>query len=77
MIDGKLLINRQSEISLRKQCQLLGLPRSSFYYLPKGESKENLEIMGHMDRHILEEPTAGVLIMQSMLKDMDISASYE
>ena len=77
MIDGKLLINRQSEISLRKQCQLLGLPRSSFYYLPKGESKENLEIMGHMDRHILEEPTAGVLTMQSMLKDMDISASYE
>ena len=30
-----------------------------------------------MDEHILEEPTAGVLTMQSMLKDKGIFASYE
>lgn len=30
-----------------------------------------------MDKHILEEPTAGVLTMQSMLKDRGVFASYE
>jgi len=77
MIDTKLLINKNSKLSLRKQCDLLCLPRSSYYYSPKGESEENLTIMGIMDKHILEEPTAGVLTMQSMLKDHSISASYE
>lgn len=30
-----------------------------------------------MDKHILEEPTAGVFTMQSMLQDQGIAASYE
>jgi len=30
-----------------------------------------------MDKHIMDEPTAGVLTMQSMLKDQLIHASYE
>jgi putative transposase len=30
-----------------------------------------------MDRHILEEPTAGVLTMQSMLMEKGVSAGYE
>ena len=77
MIDIKLLINNDSKLSLRKQCDLLGFPRSSYYYKPKGESEQNLEIMGLMDKHILEEPTAGVLTMQSMLKDLGKLASYE
>jgi len=77
MIDIKLLIDNRSSLSLRKQCTLLNLPRSSYYYTPKGESQENLMIMELMDKHILEEPTAGVLTMQSVLKDQSISASYE
>ncbi len=77
MIDIKVLINESSKLSIRKQCDLLALPRSSYYYMPKGEPQENLEIMATMDKHILEEPTAGVLTMQSMLKDIGILASYE
>ncbi len=65
MIDLKVLINESSKLSVRKQCDLLALPRSSYYYTPKGEPQENLEIMATMDKHILEEPTAGVLTMQS------------
>jgi putative transposase len=76
MIDIKLLTD-QSKLSLRKQCELLGLPRSTYYYTPKGESQENQTIMELMDKHILEEPTAGVLTMQSMLKDLSIIVSYE
>ena len=34
-------------------------------------------VMKLMDKHILEEPTAGVLTMQSMLKDNGLHCSYE
>lgn len=75
----KELISQQKDLSLsiRNQCELLNLSRSSLYYKPIGEKPENLEIMQIMDKHILEEPTAGVLTMQSMLEDKDIKASYE
>ena len=77
MIDLKLLIEKSKQLSIRHQCELLNLNRSSYYYLPKGESEENLLIMKLMDSHIMEEPTAGVLTMQSMLKDKGIYVGRE
>jgi putative transposase len=77
MIDPMVLIDKKDTMSIRKQCELLEIPRSVYYYESKGESQENTEIMGLMDKHILEEPTAGVLTMQSMLKDNGILAGYE
>ncbi len=61
------LIENQHKFSIRKQCTLLSIHRSGFYYTPKGESQENLEIMRIMDEHYLEHPTEGVLNMQDML----------
>lgn len=55
----------------------MDINRSKIYYQSRGERSENLEIMQIMDKHILEEPTAGVLTMQSMLKDKGIAAGYE
>jgi putative transposase len=77
MIDMKLLIDRKDKMSIRKQCDLLDISRAGFYFKPKGESKQNMQIMEIMDKHILEEPTAGVLTMQSMLEDREIQAGYE
>lgn len=77
MIDLKLLIDRRHALSIRKQCEILEINRSGLYYEPKGEPQENLEIMEIMDKHILEEPTAGVLTMQSMLEDKGITSGYE
>lgn len=71
------MIDKKEVLSIRKQCELLDINRSTIYYEPKGESEANLEIMEIMDKHILEEPTAGVLTMQSMLEDKGIPASYE
>ncbi|MGM0634780.1 MAG: IS3 family transposase [Bacteroidota bacterium] len=74
----ELILNlKNTSLSIRNQCELLNVSRSSLYYKPIGEKPENLEIMQIMDKHILEEPTAGVLTMQSMLEDKGIMASYE
>jgi putative transposase len=61
------LVDTQHELSVRKQCELLSIHRSGLYYAPKGESRENLEIMRIMDEHYLKHPTEGVLNVQDLL----------
>ena len=41
----RLLIDPTEELSIRDQCDLLHLNRASFYYSPKGEKVDNLEMM--------------------------------
>ena len=60
-------ISENKKISIRAQCELLGVNRSSVYYKPSPESEENLTIMRLMDEHHLEYPTHGVLQMQDYL----------
>jgi hypothetical protein len=43
-------------LSVGKQCALLSISRSSFYYEPKGESEMNLDLMRVIDKHSLETP---------------------
>ena len=37
-------------LSLRRQCRLLSLSRSTLYYTPVGESAENLTLMKLIDQ---------------------------
>jgi putative transposase len=46
-------------ISLRRQCDLLGLPRSTAYYAPIPESADNLALMREIDAVYLENPSYG------------------
>src|SRR5690606_39315836 len=46
-------------LSLRRQCELLGLNRSSLYYEPVGESAENLHLMRLIDEQYLRTPFYG------------------
>jgi len=73
----KQLVDCQDDLSVRRQCDLLSISRGLVYYSPKGEKPENLLMMRLMDEHILEEPTAGVLTMQSMLAEKGYQAGYE
>ncbi len=43
-------------LSVIRQCQLLGISRSSFYYEPIGESPINLKLMRMIDEQFLEAP---------------------
>jgi len=74
-LKGYVSVNRK--ISIRRQCNLLGLNRSSFYYEHVGEGQENLKIMRLMDEEYLRHPTHGVLQVQDFLKTKDIVANHK
>ena len=43
-------------LSLSHQCRLPTISRSSFYYAPKGESRENLALMRRIDELFMQYP---------------------
>jgi putative transposase len=53
------LVDAQEPISLRDQCRLLGLARSSYYYECRPESAENLALMRRLDELHLKHPVYG------------------
>ena len=48
-----------SDISIRKQCLLLGLSHGALYYEPRPESEMNLAIMALIDKQYMETPFYG------------------
>ena len=48
-----------AEISMRRQCELLGVNRSGLYYEPVGESQENLRLMRLIDEQYTRTPFYG------------------
>jgi putative transposase len=48
-----------AELSVRRQCELLGLNRSSFYYEPAAETPENLRLMRLIDQQYTKRPFYG------------------
>jgi putative transposase len=55
-------------LSLRRQCVLLGADRAKLYRQTKGLSKEDLELMRWMDELSLEDPTAGSRRCRDLLR---------
>jgi putative transposase len=47
------------ELSVRRQCELLGLSRSTLYYEPAGESADNLRLMRLIDAEYTRHPFYG------------------
>jgi putative transposase len=62
------MINAEGKLSIRAQCELLGLHRSGLYYQPIPETDENLRIMRLLDERFLNYPTEGVLQLQDYLR---------
>ena len=71
------LIAEIQGISIRRQCELLEVSRSTVYYTPLGESPENLELMRILDERCLLHPTEGVLRIQDHLFTLQISANVK
>lgn len=55
-------------LSIVRQCELLTISRSSFYYTPKREDPRNLELMRLIDAQFLETPWYGARQMARHLR---------
>ena len=55
-------------ISIARQCDLIGLPRSTYYYPVQGESAENLYLMHLLDKQYTDTPYYGVRRMTTWLQ---------
>ena len=60
--ERKAMITRDApELSLSRQCRLLSIGRSSFYYAPRGESPSSLALMRRIDELFMKYPFYGSL----------------
>jgi len=72
MVEQKrALIESEGEITIERQCELLGLVRASFYYRAAAESEENLLLMRRIDEQYLRTPFFGVEKMAAILSKPD------
>ena len=55
-------------ITVARQCELLGLPRASYYYEARPESAENLALMRMLDEQYVRTPFYGVPRMTAWLR---------
>jgi len=55
-------------IPITRQCELLSLPRSSFYYKPHPVSELNLRLMEIIDRQYTKDPSSGAPRMTTWLR---------
>lgn len=56
-----------SVLSISTQCEILSVSKSSFYYVPVGESEENLAIMRKLDEQYFSTPFYGALRLTAIL----------
>jgi len=63
-----MIVPDRPGLSLSRQCRLLSISRSSFYYTPRGESPENLALMRRIDEMFLRYPFFGSRQMVRQLR---------
>lgn len=62
------MIDRNHELPVTRQCEILELPRSTAYYQSQPVSAEDLALMRRIDELHLEMPYAGARMLSRMLK---------
>jgi len=69
VIAQRILIEPEHPLlSIRRQCELIGLNRSSWYYAPANESAENLQLMRLIDEQYTRAPFYGWPRMTAYLR---------
>ena len=64
----RTLIQTLEEPSIRRQCELLEISRTAYYYQPCSETEENLRLMRQLDELHLENPVYGSRRLTVMLQ---------
>ncbi|MCW8828918.1 MAG: IS3 family transposase [Gammaproteobacteria bacterium] len=65
----KEMVDRSDPLPVSRQCELLALPRSTFYHVPEPVSEEELELMRRIDRCHLKHPYYGSRRIRDWLED--------
>ena len=55
-------------MSIQRQCELIGLSRSSYYFEPQGESAQNLALMRQIDEIYTKRPFLGARKITNLLR---------
>ena len=73
----KCIDGRNKKLSISRQCELLQLPRASYYRprSPLAEGPDNLELMRLIDEEFLRHPFYGSLKMKDYLNRKGISVN--
>lgn len=66
-----LIIPNHEKLSVRQQCCLLGMNRSTLYYEAVEENEYNLFLMKLMDEEYTRYPFKGALKMTAYLKELE------
>ena len=69
------MISRTDPLPVSRQCQLLDLPRSTFYYQPKAADEGDLELMRKIDECHLERPYYGSRRLRDWLQDLGFAVN--
>jgi putative transposase len=69
------MIQRHPDITMRRQCEIVGIHRSGLYYRPVPESEENLRIMRLMDEQYLKTPFYGLPRLRQWLMSQSVVIS--
>jgi putative transposase len=67
------MITPNAELSINRQCRLLGIARSSFYYRPSPASAAEVDLLNRLDRTFTEHPVYGSRRLQVALLREGIS----
>src|SRR2546425_10839153 len=65
--ERKTMIDREHDLSITRQAEVLKISRGSVYYLPRPASPDDLGIMLRLDRVHLEVPFAGSGVLGGLL----------
>src|SRR6202171_321199 len=65
--ERRAMISPEAGLSVSRQCALLEIARSSFYYRPRSESAEELHLLKRLDRIFIDHPVYGSRRLQVAL----------
>ena len=71
------LIEPCPALSLQRQCELVGISRSGFYYEPVPESEATLALMRRLDELHLERPLYGSRRLTALLQREGVMRRHE
>ena len=73
----QLIEEEHPQLSVRRQCALLGLSRASLYYRPQAESPDNVQLMRLLDEQYTATPFYGVRRMTAWLRSQGYAVNHK